>query len=348
MRRRTYENVSGVDEISISLCGINKKYYESFCKGCENVKEPDILYHYCSLETFFNIIKNHTLWLSDVSKSNDSMELRHFIDCMKFIFIKKRKILLEEEIELAKKGIFLGGESISSKIDQVLNLFFEKSLFLKAWGICFSEEGDLLSQWRGYADDAKGISIGFSKKYLDVVCKDIDRNEVLQIKLDKVSYDEEMINKIIRDKTSFNSINNKSTFDEVDRIINRVLLLCSAESPFYKKSSFSEEKEWRLAITDFLPSDIEKNKYLDVLKSTNPDIYPLEISDMNYVVKNKTLVSYIEVYLNNIKDAVSKIIIGPKSKSTVEDIKQFLVFYGLLENELDSSIEVRKSDISYR
>jgi hypothetical protein len=31
---------------------------------------------------------------------------------------------------------------------------------------CFSEAGDLLSQWRGYANDAQGISIGFYKPIL--------------------------------------------------------------------------------------------------------------------------------------------------------------------------------------
>lgn len=30
-------------------------------------------------------------------------------------------------------------------------------------GFCFSEDGDLLSQWRGYASDATGIAIGFSR-----------------------------------------------------------------------------------------------------------------------------------------------------------------------------------------
>ncbi len=34
------------------------------------MSEPNVLYHYCSLDTFFNIIKNRSLWLSDISKSN--------------------------------------------------------------------------------------------------------------------------------------------------------------------------------------------------------------------------------------------------------------------------------------
>jgi hypothetical protein len=35
---------------------------------------PDILYHYCSVDTFQSIILSKTLWLSDLSKSNDSKE----------------------------------------------------------------------------------------------------------------------------------------------------------------------------------------------------------------------------------------------------------------------------------
>lgn len=35
---------------------------------------PDVVYHYCSVETFYQIITNHTLRLSDIEKSNDFME----------------------------------------------------------------------------------------------------------------------------------------------------------------------------------------------------------------------------------------------------------------------------------
>ena len=38
-------------------------------------KKPKSLYHYCSLETFISIIRNSSIWLSDVKKSNDSKEL---------------------------------------------------------------------------------------------------------------------------------------------------------------------------------------------------------------------------------------------------------------------------------
>src|SRR5437868_13516061 len=36
---------------------------------------------------------------------------------------------------------------------------------------CFSTSGDSLSQWRAYADDAQGFSIGFDTSDLDVPAK---------------------------------------------------------------------------------------------------------------------------------------------------------------------------------
>ena len=34
-----------------------------------------LIYHYCTMDTFVSIIKNQTIRLSDITKSNDSMEL---------------------------------------------------------------------------------------------------------------------------------------------------------------------------------------------------------------------------------------------------------------------------------
>ena len=40
-----------------------------------------------------------------------------------------------------------------------------------ALGTCFSEERDLLSQWRGYANDGAGFSVTFDKEKLDRYCE---------------------------------------------------------------------------------------------------------------------------------------------------------------------------------
>ena len=41
----------------------------------KEAKKPKVLYHYCSVEAFYNIIKNHSIWLSDLRKTNDEKEL---------------------------------------------------------------------------------------------------------------------------------------------------------------------------------------------------------------------------------------------------------------------------------
>lgn len=45
-----------------------------------DMAEPDVIYHYCSVGTFISIIENKTLRLSDITKSNDSMELIWFVE----------------------------------------------------------------------------------------------------------------------------------------------------------------------------------------------------------------------------------------------------------------------------
>lgn len=39
---------------------------------------------------------------------------------------------------------------------------------MSALGFCLSEDGDVLSQWRGYADNAQGVAIGFEIENLRI------------------------------------------------------------------------------------------------------------------------------------------------------------------------------------
>ena len=39
-----------------------------------------MVYHYCSLDTFLNIIRNHTLRLSDLCNSTDRLEMKVLLD----------------------------------------------------------------------------------------------------------------------------------------------------------------------------------------------------------------------------------------------------------------------------
>lgn len=40
------------------------------------------------------------------------------------------------------------------------------------FGVCFSEEGDMLGQWREYANKGTGLAIGFDAKWFQWLCRD--------------------------------------------------------------------------------------------------------------------------------------------------------------------------------
>lgn len=121
-----------------------------FLKGnvCKSMNK--VVYHYCSVDTFFNIIKNSSMWLSDISKSNDYQEC---VRCREFVN-KGMEEYLRDDVEALKAWGIWYENGVHS------------NFLMKTFCVCFSESKDKLSQWRGYAQDGKGIAIGFDKEVL--------------------------------------------------------------------------------------------------------------------------------------------------------------------------------------
>ncbi len=278
---------------------------------------PNVVYHYCSLPTFLKIFKTKTIWLSDISKSNDSMELKWYFD-------QYRNWLLEhgsadDKINLLKAR---NGKSIFSP--ESFTFYMAQTPIYPAWAFCLSEEGDSLSQWRAYSDNGYGISIGFNAKYIFDFSFFIDKYRLV---FKKVSYSEQEMQNYFPQNLSFEEVV-KSQF----------------VAPFFKNPSFSEEKEWRLVII-YYEFPFEKVILPDQSKY-NSSLFKIE--QFGYNVNNNQLVSHFELVFNDLKKAIKEIIIGPKSRETVDGIKLFLVSQGLLNDMDDDSISVRKSTSSYQ
>lgn len=129
----------------------------------------EILYHYCSINNFLSILSNRSIWLSSLNLSNDTMEGK----------------LVAEIIERLARRDGLDDQTIAS-LQIFLRVFEEK---MDGLGFCLSEDGDLLSQWRGYAGDATGFSIGFSKEYFLLLKEYITSQKQPVFSLNKVKYD---------------------------------------------------------------------------------------------------------------------------------------------------------------
>lgn len=138
------------------------------------------LFHYCSTETFLNIIKNKTIRLSDISKSNDYKETKWLLEYIEEEIVRQ---YIEQPFF---KGQFIFGldeiDALKLIVKSIKERMLERNeeLFFVA---CFSEDGDKLSQWRSYSDDGHGLSIGFSIDSLETL---INKDESL--KLFKVLY----------------------------------------------------------------------------------------------------------------------------------------------------------------
>ena len=108
------------------------------------------LFHYCSIEGFHAILSNRSIRLSALAQSND---------------FKEGKLVAESVGRLCARDQL--DEVTTSRMQSDIELM--ESLF-SGLGFCMSQDGDLLSQWRGYADNGRGFSIGFSESYLSKLC----------------------------------------------------------------------------------------------------------------------------------------------------------------------------------
>ena len=131
------------------------------------------LYHYCSLESFLSIISSKSIWLSDVSKSNDIEELiwtkkeyyKIVNDIYKNATQASEKFLCDMILDIA------GEEGIYFDDDRIPNINKDKRMSssinnTRVYAFCLSALGDSLGQWRGYANDGQDVAIGFRRKYL--------------------------------------------------------------------------------------------------------------------------------------------------------------------------------------
>lgn len=275
------------------------------------------VFHFCSIEVFHSIMKFYTLRLTDIQNSNDLSERvwienkiqRHVIDK-----INELRGVTEDE-----KNLVYDNFNYAKEVLQDIS---------KLYASCFSENGDILSQWRAYADNGRGLSIGFSKKALEVFNK-----EMYGIKFSPVCYDEAIQNEYARVQAS--SI--------VKSILEGDLIFHAASDVYENKVNeygcmknpmFKEEQEWRLSISMSPECRINNKAYFG--KCILSEI-------KTYCSKNKIL-TYFDLNFQDIKDNfINEIVIGPKCGMSEREVKQILFLWGYDV----SNITVRKSELTY-
>lgn len=315
-----------------------------------------MLYHYCSTKTACEILKGKTLRMSDITKSNDYDEIYLFFPGIlhaiydeykknefDFKYRQKRNIDAIEDLLCWEKTV----------IDELLSIGG-----LTSFVICFCEEGNLLSQWRGYADDAQGCSLGFSISDLQHYCE----KENNLIKLTKVKYKskKQMDNIIINDARrvlkvlkelrndivkEFKFINTEERIDSfVTIMFHKWICKIIIDSLQYKDSAYKEECEWRLYFNENVKGEkdlIFNEEEIDTL--FNDELVKKLRNKIDFRITDISIVPFFPIDLFDISlKPIKEIYFGPKNMIKKMDFDLLCAKYGY------KGIKVKYSDISYR
>lgn len=286
----------------------------------------ETLYHYCGTEAFVSLIRSRSIWLSSLSLANDTMEGR-------LVNAAVMRLATRDELDAQAR------ESLHESL-----AFMER--FFDGLGFCLSEDGDLLSQWRGYADDARGVSVGFSRAYLNSLAASRRGEDRSGFAVYKVEYESDKhealveptyreLRKLIdagafRRRGSWSLLDSRSAEevaaddDKIEKAHKALMFKVLELFPrLYelKASAFREEREWRLV-----------------------SIFTDRTSDScKFRASKGRVIPYREFELQELDvPPIAEVVIGPRHETPPDVIKSLLRQAGF------GNASVRRSDATYR
>ena len=193
------------------------------------------LYHYTTFSGLLGIVQSRALWASDVRYMNDSAELRHTSDLIKFE--------VSERIDSGPANstlLSLFADWVAYRITNGHMLF----------GASFRSHGNLLSQWRGYSSPGKGVSLGFCPDYI------LQCAQQQQFMIGKCIYEPHRQRALIKEvvdaveRLAEEHASGEHTASERTGLYREAFAAVEIDllriAAVLKHPSFREEKEWRI------------------------------------------------------------------------------------------------------
>lgn len=296
------------------------------------------VYHYCSNETFISIISNLTLRITNIKKSNDYTEIVNSLD----LFQRSLRVACYR-FSKANPDDF---EFAQLYHETDIATLVERSIMndtLTYYAVCFSEAGDSLSQWRGYADNATGVAIGFDRQYLDIVT-DRQNMKFMAVEYDKENIQEDLVRYIINKFEQVKKdLGNDATVTHYGNAISQVITSFVYNAAFYKNSAFDEEKELRLVFYPFgniqnlrihhQARDMSANQlYYDRMfeyLQKEQQYGPFIRKPLSFGLRRNNIFSYFDLDFSAIAPFfVQEIVLGPKNNMDDLDLRLFLLSKG--------------------
>jgi hypothetical protein len=284
------------------------------------LNDDSILYHYCSVDVFVNILKTHSIWLTHAREMNDFHE----------------DILFRKPLKTALQSFVNRSEPERQLLQQIVDEYTKRADF--PYVACFSRDKDMLSQWRAYADDGKGVAIGlnlgklphfdlFMQKHGECISKPVIIDEVSYTQEDD---DVEFMKKIL----SACLINYQKVKNETE-VLRQGIIALNRLSIFSKGRGFEEEHEVHMV---YHPC------YRNLLANLNRESPKgHEHDDIEFRVRDGRILSYFTYQLP--MEAIHSVVLGPKCPV---DFAQLTLFLNRYAPPIRINNEIHRSRITYR
>ncbi|WP_181174147.1 DUF2971 domain-containing protein [Mesorhizobium sp. B2-3-11] len=274
-----------------------------------------IAYHYCSVDTFLSIAQYKTIRLSDINTMNDFSEMHWAY----------------ERFEEAANKVF-------ETYDREFFDFIDASIRNNAMNIlpflsCFSTDGDVLSQWRAYADNGSGVSVGFDSSKL----------KQLSVRCAPVTYaTEKQVQYFVDLFALVHPMWRSAINDEAKRAVNQMLMISLFDMCLMKNPAFSEEKEVRIARAMTILRDSD-GWHLDDSEGSGADEISRDKQAVRFRSRNGGIVGYIDLPINGLgADLIREVVLGPRTSNNGNEISMVLNANGF------KSTKIRASKATYR
>jgi hypothetical protein len=304
---------------------MSDELYEMLPQRTANTEELGLIYHYCSPDTLIAILSSRSLRYSDLNMMNDAHEGLwgyHLFERAADKLIKRDSIPAEWpdfSVEFA---------------DRIDELWSDYGLKLANFVACFSKDGDSLSQWRAYADDATGFAIGFDAKLL----RSAQPVQMLDVLYDPQDQLDEMARALAAIKLEYDDRKAEEDFSWFGARCGTL----AASSIAFKNPAWRDEKEIRCHHLIGIERSEDHMKLVDNGGST--DGGKVEGRSINYNMRRGAITASVDIPFPNepSKCPLKEIVLGPKCNSGAGNVALALGNFGF------RNVAIKSTGTAYR
>jgi hypothetical protein len=274
-----------------------------------NFPLPPTVYHYCGQATALAMLESGCVWLNNQRGMNDPQDTAWAIPHIRMHLNRRVDLNKLETPEATRVREFWSAFSINTPDVYVAS---------------FSKYGDVLSQWRAYAEDGAGFALGFDPLAFGVHQIQVPRLSVVPertVGMAKVLYDDTKLEEM------FSPFFDALVAGQVP--IDSAVILIRGLMMSFKNPAYREESEWRII---YSPTVGESPDHKLRIFGKCPEMF--------FRATKYGVFPYFKLPFT--VPAIKEVVLGPKNRTPLEVVKLWLLKHG------HTGAEVKKSSASYR